>query len=99
MATDATRQSALRLYKQVLRNSTKFVTYNYRAYAWRHTKYTFRENQDISSNEEIMNCLEKGTQELESLKRQIIVDRLYSTNNSIHRLPIFKEAVQQAKHK
>ncbi len=56
-----------------------------------------RGNRNISSHEEIMNCLEKGNKELESLKRQIIVDRLYSTNNSIHRLPMFKEAVKQWK--
>ena len=42
MATKQTKKSALNLYKQLLRASTQFVTYNYRAYGWRHTKYTFR---------------------------------------------------------
>ena len=39
--------------------------------------------------------LNKGQNELDSLRRQVIVDRMYSTNNSIHRLPIFQEVVQQ----
>lgn len=42
MATKETKKTALNLYKQLLRGSTQFVTYNYRAYGWRHTKYTFR---------------------------------------------------------
>ena len=95
MATKQTKKTVLNLYKQLLRSSTQFVTYNYRAYGWRHTKYTFRENRNISSNQEIESCLKKAKNELDSLKRQVIVDRMYSTNNSIHRLPIFQDAVNK----
>ena len=53
-----------------------------------------RQNRDETSMESIKEYLGKGEKELESLRRQVIVDRLYSTNNSIHRLPIFQEAQQ-----
>ena len=53
-----------------------------------------RQNRDETSMESINEYLGKGEKELESLRRQVIVDRLYSTNNSIHRLPIFQEAQQ-----
>ena len=95
MATKESKKTALSLYKQLLRLSTQFVTYNYRAYAWRHTKYTFRENRDITSNEDIESCLNKAQNELDALRRQVIVDRMYATNNTIHRLPIFQEAVNK----
>mmetsp|Transcript_28042 Transcript_28042/g.44481 ORF Transcript_28042/g.44481 Transcript_28042/m.44481 type:complete len:100 (+) Transcript_28042:1-300(+) len=97
MATKETKKAALKLYKQLLRSSTQFITYNYRAYAWRHTKYSFRQNRALESNEEIAASLEKGQRELESLRRQVIVDRLYSTNNSIHNLPVFQETVSHTK--
>ena len=52
-----------------------------------------RENRNLSTTEDIDSCLTKAQNELDSLRRQVIVDRMYSTNNSIHRLPIFREAV------
>ena len=41
-----------------------------------------------------MTRLKTAKQELDSLKRQVIVDRLYSSNNTIHRLDYFKKSVQ-----
>ena len=58
-----------------------------------------REHRDEQSNEKIMERIQKGKNELESLRRQAIVDRMYSTNNSIHRLPIFQDAVKQSTSK
>ena len=51
-----------------------------------------RKHRNESNNQNILNNLKKGKQELESLKRQVIVDRMYSSNNTIHRLNSFNEA-------
>ena len=54
-------------------------------------KYTKKNRKYQCENEydNILKLLKRGKHELESLNRQVIVDRLYGTNNTIHKLPDF----------
>mmetsp|Transcript_105002 Transcript_105002/g.128204 ORF Transcript_105002/g.128204 Transcript_105002/m.128204 type:complete len:96 (-) Transcript_105002:23-310(-) len=91
MATEATKTVVLRLYRHTLRNARKFVTYNYRSYAYRHARHEYRKYSGVNDYKDIMNLIKKGKSELDSLNRQVIVDRLYSSTNTIHNTKEFTD--------
>lgn len=51
-----------------------------------------RKYQGEKDYNNIMKLLQNGKSELDSLNRQVIVDRLYASSNTIHRLQEFKHA-------
>lgn len=65
-----------RLYKELLRESSKFKSYYYRNYFTRKTKDQFRKH--IEANEEVSPTLiKKGEEMLEMLRRQTTICNLY----------------------
>ncbi|ELU18410.1 hypothetical protein CAPTEDRAFT_137756 [Capitella teleta] len=65
------RSLVLSLYKQMLRESEKFSSYNIKSYALRRTKDAFRQNKTNSDMEQISCLLKQGEHELNLIKRQV----------------------------
>jgi len=75
----ANRMQVLKLYKTLLRESSKFSAYNYRCYALRRVRDAFHENKTISDPEAIAKELSEGYRNLEMIKRQVIVGQMFTT--------------------
>jgi len=73
----------LSLYKRLLREGSKFPSYNYREYVYRRTRDAFRENKHLTDNEAIKACVEEGVQSLEVIRKQVIVGTLYKADKLI----------------
>jgi hypothetical protein len=86
---DMSKSQALQLYKALIRESKKFPAYNFRQYALRKIRDSFRETKHLSDKNVIMQKLEEGTKSLEVIKRQAIVGQLYSTDKLVieHQAP------------
>ncbi|CCM02042.1 uncharacterized protein FIBRA_04118 [Fibroporia radiculosa] len=77
MAAAPTKQAILELYKNTLRTSRAFSSYNFRQYFVRRTEGTFREIQEETDPAKLTTFYNDKTKELEALKRSAIVNQLY----------------------
>jgi len=71
------RIEAIRLYRTTLQTARKFPHYNFRNYAITRAKEGFRENQFLSDTERIKTALDLGRKQLEVMRRQVTVGKLY----------------------
>lgn len=55
-------------YRQLLRQGDQFAAYNFREYAKRRTRDSFREHKDIQDPRQIQELMQKGLKELQSMK-------------------------------
>lgn len=78
MSTTPTQTQILSLYRQFLRNATKFNNYNFKHYFVRRSRDAFHASKDLQSPEEIQQAYAKAQRELAVLERQSLVSRLYS---------------------
>lgn len=76
MAT--TRTQALQLYKQFMRNGRNYNGYNVREYIQRRVRDEFKQNKDLTNPADIEKSIAKAQRELELVKRQTIISRLYN---------------------
>lgn len=67
----------LKLYKQLLRYSSRMASYNFRQYAVRRVRDSFIANKALSDPAAIKQELEKGYQQLEVVKRQSLISQMY----------------------
>ncbi|OWA52081.1 putative LYR motif-containing protein 4 [Hypsibius exemplaris] len=79
----ALRLHLLSLYKQMLRESEKFSTYNFRMYAIRRTKDGFREHRLENDPKMQGELIRKAEKSLEIIKRQAAIGQLFTTNKLI----------------
>ncbi|XP_076239091.1 LYR motif-containing protein bcn92 [Calliopsis andreniformis] len=77
MATS--RNAILCLYRNLIRESNRWNTYNYRMYALRKIRSEFRENQTLRDKEKIAKCYKKGLETLDMLQRQVVIGNMYCT--------------------
>ncbi|XP_013410929.1 LYR motif-containing protein 4-like [Lingula anatina] len=82
-----TRRMVLGLYKQLLRESAKFPAYNYRLYALRRTKDAFKDNKMETNPEKIQELIGKAQKNLEIIKRQVTIERLYTDTKLVIEKP------------
>ncbi|XP_034187649.1 LYR motif-containing protein bcn92 [Osmia lignaria lignaria] len=75
----SSRNNVLSLYRNLIRESKKWNSYNYRMYALRKIRHEFHENKTLQDKEKINECCEKGKEALEIIKRQALIGNLYST--------------------
>ncbi len=68
---------SVRLFRSLLRESYKIQDYNFRSYALRRTRLGFEKNRGLIEGEELKHELEEGKRQLEMLKRQSQISRLY----------------------
>ncbi|TQS39096.1 hypothetical protein Golomagni_00385 [Golovinomyces magnicellulatus] len=73
-------RQARAMYRQLLRHGEKFTSYNFREYAKRRTRDSFREYQNIQDSTMIEQLLEKGRKELQTMKVRF-------SQHDYHRLP------------
>ncbi len=55
-------------YRQLLRQGEQFAAYNFREYAKRRTRDSFREHKDVQDPREIQELMQKGLKELQVMK-------------------------------
>ncbi|CAL9697608.1 unnamed protein product [Knipowitschia caucasica] len=79
----SSRSQVVSLYKMLLRESSKFPSYNYRTYAVRRVRDAFRDNRSVQEPELLNRLLQEGEQRLQMIRRQVLVGQLYATQKSI----------------
>lgn len=77
------RLDTIALYRALLRESKKFHSYYYRNYALRKIKHEFRIKRTLKNQDEISKQLVKGQENLDIIKRQVLIDNLYKRENLI----------------
>ncbi|KAK4697904.1 LYR motif-containing protein 4, partial [Lecanoromycetidae sp. Uapishka_2] len=61
------------LFRSLLRQSSQFAAYNFREYARRRTKDSFRENHDKGLGErEVQELIQRGLRELQMMKVSLL---------------------------
>ena len=73
----SSRAPVLALYRSLLRASSGFTNYNFRAYALRSVRDRFRANVGLSDAEAVAAALHDGRQQLELVKRQTVISQLF----------------------
>ncbi|DBA01570.1 TPA: hypothetical protein N0F65_011541 [Lagenidium giganteum] len=72
------KQQVLQLYRNMLRNASKFESYNYRNYALRRVKEEFHKNKDLGvGSAEQQAALAVARDQAGMLFRQATVSRMY----------------------
>ncbi|XP_073988716.1 LYR motif-containing protein bcn92 isoform X1 [Rhodnius prolixus] len=77
------KMEVIALYKNLLREASKFPAYNFRMYGFRRIRDGFRMNKDISDKKVIEEKYAEGLEALEMLKRQVILSSLYKAKNLV----------------
>ncbi|KAK7867270.1 hypothetical protein R5R35_000252 [Gryllus longicercus] len=77
------RSVVLKLYKTMLREALEFDSYNFRMYALRRIRDGFRENMNIKDKAEISEMISYAKENLDIIKRQTTVGKLYSAEKLI----------------
>ncbi|XP_048376881.1 LYR motif-containing protein 4 [Stegostoma tigrinum] len=78
-----TSSQVLSLYRLMLKESKKFTSYNYRTFALRRVKDAFRENKNVTNPEVIQQLIEKANASIETIRRQVLIGHLYTTQKLI----------------
>ncbi|KAI9560352.1 hypothetical protein GHT06_014369 [Daphnia sinensis] len=73
----AKKMEILRLYKQLLRESTKFSSYNFREYALMRVKDAFRENKNLTDPAAVDKQIKEGYKNLAIIKRQVVIGHMF----------------------
>ncbi|OAL56865.1 hypothetical protein IQ07DRAFT_555188 [Pyrenochaeta sp. DS3sAY3a] len=71
------------LYRSLLRQSGQFAAYNFREYAKRRTRDSFREHQNETEERQIQELVQKGLKELQMLKRQTVISQFYQMDRLV----------------
>lgn len=71
------KTQVLRLYHRFLTNAAKFDNYNFREYFLRKTKYEFRQAQNLTQKQDIINAYNDALQKFDILKRQAEISKMY----------------------
>uniref|UniRef100_A0A8D3C3P4 Complex 1 LYR protein domain-containing protein n=1 Tax=Scophthalmus maximus TaxID=52904 RepID=A0A8D3C3P4_SCOMX len=72
MAASA-RTQVMSLYRMMLRESSKFPSYNYRTYALRRVRDAFRANRKIEDPRTVERLMEEGQRTLALIQRQLSI--------------------------
>ncbi|EDV91801.1 protein bcn92 [Drosophila grimshawi] len=79
----STRRQAITLYRNLLRESEKLPSYNFRMYAARKIRDTFRANKVLKDFNEIDRQMASAKENLELIRRQVIIGHLYTTDKLV----------------
>ncbi|KAL1006785.1 hypothetical protein UPYG_G00077050 [Umbra pygmaea] len=67
----STRSQVLFLYRLLMKESSKFPSYNYRTYALRRVRDAFRANQNIEDPKTVQQLVKQGMDTLDIIRRQV----------------------------
>ncbi|XP_033230899.1 LYR motif-containing protein 4 [Belonocnema kinseyi] len=73
------REAVLKLYGDLIRESRKWHSYNYRTFALRKIRHEFQENKSVTDQSTLKESFVHGQEALELIKRQVVIGNLYST--------------------
>jgi hypothetical protein len=73
----------LNLYRNLIREGRQLTNYNFREYALRRTRDGFRINQNLTDEAKINEQLNYALEDLEVLKRQVIISKLYKNDKLV----------------
>lgn len=76
-------RKALKLYKDLIKESNKFSSYNYRDYAKRKIKFEFNNSKQLNDPVKLQSLFEKGQQNLDLIKRQVFISQLYPIEKTV----------------
>uniref|UniRef100_A0ABK9MIC2 Complex 1 LYR protein domain-containing protein n=1 Tax=Glossina morsitans morsitans TaxID=37546 RepID=A0ABK9MIC2_GLOMM len=79
----ATRRLVLSMYRELLREAEKLPTYNFRMYALRKIKDSYRANSKISDFDKIKELVGVAKYNLALINRQVIIGHLYSAEKLV----------------
>ncbi|XP_017777486.1 PREDICTED: LYR motif-containing protein 4 [Nicrophorus vespilloides] len=79
----ASKRQILSLYKCLLNESKKFPSYNFRNYAVRKIKDSFKANRNLSDPSQIMVKMQEAKTNLEIIRRQVMIGQMYSTDKLV----------------
>ncbi|KAJ5118646.1 LYR family protein [Penicillium atrosanguineum] len=71
------------LFRSLMRQSSQFSNYNFREYARRKTRDSFREHQNESEERRIQELIQTGLQDLRLLKRQTVISQFYQLDKMV----------------
>ncbi|KAJ5306560.1 hypothetical protein PENANT_c031G00425 [Penicillium antarcticum] len=71
------------LFRSLLRQSGQFSNYNFREYARRKTRDSFREHQNATEERQVQELMQEGLQSLRLLKRQTIISQFYQLDKLV----------------
>lgn len=71
------------LYRSLLRQSRQFAAYNFREYAKRRTRDSFREHQHETEERRVQELVQKGLKELQMMKRQTVISQFYQLDRLV----------------
>ncbi|XP_053492081.1 LYR motif-containing protein 4 [Ictalurus furcatus] len=77
------RTQVLSLYRMLLRESSKFPTYNYRTYTLRRVRDAFRENRNVEDPKVLDQLLNKARDNLAIIQRQVVIGRMYEVQRTV----------------
>ncbi|PWW72915.1 complex 1 protein [Tuber magnatum] len=78
-----TASQARSLYRNLLRFSNRFSSYNFREYARRRTRDAFREHKSVEDPRKIQELVQKGLRELQVLKRQTMISQFFQMDRLV----------------
>ena len=74
--------AALPLLRSLLREARHMNDYNFRSYAMRRVKEGFVQNRHLSG-EEAAKAIREGEEQLQVLRRQVVLGKLYPSSKSV----------------
>ncbi|EAT42558.1 AAEL005928-PC [Aedes aegypti] len=83
MSSAAHKMKVLSLYKQLLRESQKFSSYNFRNYALRRVRDAFRENKALTDSSKIQSEMDYARKNLEIIKRQALISQMFRADKLV----------------
>mmetsp|Transcript_14843 Transcript_14843/g.33504 ORF Transcript_14843/g.33504 Transcript_14843/m.33504 type:complete len:82 (+) Transcript_14843:204-449(+) len=75
-------QASITLFRCLLREAKKVDNYNFRLYAIRRTRIGFESNKNLSGKDAEL-ALQEGKEQLEILRRQVVLGNLYPSEPSV----------------
>ena len=77
------RTAILSLYRDLLRTGSRFSQYGFREYARRRTRDAFREHQAETDPQRIQEFVNRGNNELQTMKRQTLIGQMYNMDKLV----------------
>jgi len=77
------RAEKLALYRAMLRAARQFQSYNFRRYFVARVQRGFREHRDETDPVRVAELVQRGRNELAMLRRQALVNQLYTTDKLV----------------
>ncbi|XP_034427989.1 LYR motif-containing protein 4B [Hippoglossus hippoglossus] len=79
----STRAQVISLYRTMLRESSKFPSYNYRTYALRRVRDAFRANRKVEDPKAVARLMEEGQRTAALIQRQVSVGKMYESQKMV----------------